>query len=125
MIIVLKDCERYNMEWRDVISQTHLCEWNGRTYTDYVPVGADNILVNPNGTYTIRVVDLRKLIDNLRNGGVDLSFKSIKVEPAHYLNEIQGYNSIVLYRGWYCRVNSCGGVVLCSEQEAYDRRLLR
>ena len=125
MIRVRKNCDELIMEWRDIIAQTRVSGWNGKTYTEYVPAGADNILINPDGTCIIRVVDLRVLIDNLRNGGVDLSFEKIKVEPAHYLNEIQGFNSIVLYRGWYCRVDSCGGVVLCTEQEAYKRGYIR
>ena len=110
------------MEWQDILAQTEFVAFNRRVYAKYTPVGADNILVNSDGTYTISVVDLRVLLDNLRDSGE--SFKNIKLVPAHYLNDIQGYNSIVLYRGWFCRVDSCGSAIICTEQEAYDRGLL-
>ena len=123
MIKCHKNSEEYiTMEWSDVLSQTVVSEWSSKVYTEYTPVGADNILVNPDGTYTISVVDLRVLLDNLRGSGE--SFKNIKLVPAHYLNDVQGYNSIVLYRGWFCRVDSCGRVILCTEQVAYDKGLL-
>ena len=124
MITVLRDCERYIMEWGAILAQTEVCEWDGTMHTKYVSVGANRVEVNPDGTYTIEVNDLRVLIDNLRNGGVSLDFRNIKAVPSRYLSALQGYNSIVLYRGWFCRVDSCGGVVLCTEQEAYDRGLL-
>ena len=124
MIRVRKNCDEYNMEWSDILAQTYVSGWSGETYTEFVPVGANRVEANPDGTYTIEVNDLRVLIDNLRNGGVSLDFKQIKVVPSRYLRSLQGYNSIVLYRGWFCRVDSCGGVILCSEQEAYDRGLL-
>ena len=123
--VVVKECETHYMGWKDILAQTYVSEWNGKTYTEYVPAGANRVVINSDGTCTIEVNDLRVLIDNLRNGGVDLGFKSIKVVPSRYLNEIQGYGSIILYRGWYCRVDSCGGVVICSEQEAYKRGYIR
>lgn len=123
MIKCYKSCDEYiTMEWSDVLSQTVVSEWSGRVYTKYIPAGASAILVNENGTYTIEVTDLRMLLDNLRGSGE--SFKNIKLVPSMYLNEIQGYNSIILYRGWFCRVDSCGGVILCKEQVAYDKGLL-
>ena len=112
------------MEWSNILSQTYVSEWSGETYTEFVPVGANRVEVNLDGTYTIAVNDLRVLIDNLRNGGVSLNFSNIKVVPSCYLRALQGYNSIILYRGWFCRVDSCGNVILCTEQEAYDRGLL-
>ena len=124
MIRAKKNCEEFNMEWEEIISQTHVSEWSGRVYTEFVPVGANRVEVNPDGTYTIEVNDLRLLIDNLHNGGVNLGFKQIKVVPSRYLSELQGYNSIVLYRGWFCNVDSCGRVTLCTEQVAYDKGLL-
>ena len=124
MIRVLKNCDEYNMEWKNILAKTMFLSWTQNTITEYTPQGADRIIVNRDGTYTIEVNDLRLLIDNLRNGGVSLDQKNIKVVPSRYLNDIQGYNSIVLYRGWFCRVDSCGGVILCKEQEAYDRGLL-
>ena len=122
MVKVLKNYEASYMEWKDVLTLTYVRRMSGKVYTEYTPVGADNILVNPDGTYTISVVDLRVLLDNLRDSGE--SFEKIKLVPAHYLDDVQGYNSIVLYRGWFCRVDSCGIVILCTEQEAYDRGLL-
>ena len=118
-------CDEYiTMEWADIVSQTVVSGWSGKVYTKYTPAGADSIVVNIDGTYTINVIDLRVLIDNLSNGGVSLNFKNIKVEPAYYLGDIQGYNSIILYKGWFCRVDSCGRVILCTEQVAYDKGLL-
>ena len=122
MVRVLKNYEESYMEWQDVLKLTYVREMSGKVYTEYTPVGADSILVNPDGTYTISVVDLRVLLDTLRDSGE--SFQKIKLVPAHYLDDVQGYNSIVLYRGWFCRVDSCGNVILCTEQEAYDRGLL-
>ena len=116
--------EYITMEWSEVLSQTVVSEWSGKVHTLYIPAGANRVEVNPDGTYTIEVNDLRVLIDNLRNGGVSLDFKQIKVVPSRYLSALQGYNSIILYRGWYCRVDSCGGVILCKEQVAYDKGLL-
>ena len=112
------------MEWQDILAQTEFVAFNRRVYAKYTPVGADRLIINDDGTCTFTVVDLRVLIDNLRNGGVSLDFKNIKVEPAYSLCDIQGYNSIVLYKGWFCRVDSCGGAIICKEQEAYDRGLL-
>ena len=122
MIRVRKNCDEFSMEWAELLSQTHVSEWSGRVYTLYIPAGANRVEVNPDGTYTIEVTDLRALLDNLRGNGI--SFNNIKLVPSMYLNEVQGYNSIILYRGWYCRVDSCGGVILCKEQVAYDKGLL-
>ena len=117
MIKCYKSCDEYiTMEWSDVLSQTVVSEWSGRVYTKYIPAGASAILVNDNGTYTIEVTD------NLKGSGE--SFSKVKLVPSIYLNEIQGYNSIILYRGWFCRVDSCGRVILCTEQVAYDKGLL-
>lgn len=114
--------EYSTMEWSDLLNQTVVNEWNGQVHTKYVPAGADRVIVNQNGTYTIEVTDLRLLLDNLKGCGE--SFKNIKLVPSIYLNSIQGYNSIILYRGWFCRVDSCGRVILCTEQVAYDKGLL-
>ena len=124
MIKVSKSCEESEMNWQDILAQTEVSTFNHRVYAKYTPVGADRLIINDDGTCTLKVVDLRVLIDNLANGGVSLNFKNIKVEPAHYLCDIQGYNSIVLYRGWFSRVDSCGNAILCREQVAYDRGLL-
>ena len=123
MIRVRKNCDEYiTMEWSDVLSQTVVSEWSGRVYTKYIPAGASAILVNDNGTYTIEVTDLRMLLDNLKGSGE--SFSKVKLVPSIYLNEIQGYNSIILYKGWFSRVDSCGRVILCTDQVAYDKGLL-
>ena len=111
------------LNWSDILAQTKRCIFDNSIYTLNTPVGAEWLLIEGD-SIKIEVSDLRLLIDNLRNGGVSLDFKQIKVVPSRYLNDLQGYNSIVLYRGWFCRVDSCGGVILCSEQEAYDRGLL-
>ena len=124
MIRVIENCDESYMEWQDILAQTEFVAFNRRVYATYTPVGADRLIINDDGTCTLKVVDLRVLIDNLRNGGVSLDFTNIKVEPAYYLYDIQGYNSIILYKGWFSRVDSCGGAIICSEQEAYDRGLL-
>lgn len=110
------------LEWADVLSKIYTSEWNGLMYTKYVPVGAKEILIKDDGSLIIKVNDLRLLLDNLSNGGVNIA--KLNLKASRYLNDIQGYNSIILYKGWFCRVDSCGGVILCKEQEAYDRGLL-
>lgn len=122
MIRVLRNCEESCMEWQDILAQTEFVTFNRRVYAKYTPVGAYCLIINDDGTYTFKVVDLRVLIDNLRNGGVNTA--KLNLKASRYLNDIQGYNSIVLYKGWFCRVDSCGNVILCKEQDAYDRGLL-
>ena len=123
MVKCYKSYDEYiAMEWSELLSQTVINEWNGQMHTLYVPAGADRVIVNQNGTYTIEVNDLRMLLDNLHSNGISL--KNIRLVPSLYLNSIQGYNSIILYRGWFCRVDSCGRVILCTEQVAYDKGLL-
>ena len=110
------------LTWQNILSQTTLSDWSGLTYTNYVPAGATDILVNDDGSCIIKVIDLRVLLDNLANGGVDTS--KLNLKASRYINDVQGYNSIVLYKGWFSRVDSCGNFILCKEQEAYDRGLL-
>ena len=110
------------LDWENILSQTTLYDWNGLTYTTCIPAGARDILIKDDGSFVINVIDLRLLLDNLSNGGVNIS--KLNLKASRYLNDIQGYNSIVVYKGWFCRVDSCGRVILCTEQEAYDRGLL-
>ena len=123
--IKCKGCadELVYLEWQDILAHTKKCHFDGSIYALNTPVGAEWLLIEGD-SIKIEVNDLRLLIDNLHQGGVSLNQKNIKVVPSRYLNDIQGYNSIVLYKGWFCRVDSCGNVVLCKEQEAYDKGLL-
>ena len=120
-IIARKNCDEFVMSLEDILQNIVTNVWDGRQYSEYTPLGASRLWIDGK-TLTFEVENLRDLIDNLRNGGVNIY--KINLIPCKYLNDLQGYNSIVLYRGWFCRVDSCGGVILCKEQEAYDRGLL-